>query len=609
MKDINKQQKIQKVAIYIRVSTEEQVEKFGRDLQESAIRALIQSRRDLDNKLVFAGKEYIYVEEGVSGTKNIDERPEFARLKEDIISSPPDNKPFDIVAVYKIDRFARKLKILLDVIEFFEENNIKFLSVNESIDTSTPFGKAMLGIIGVIAELEIETTKERTRGGREEAAKKGVILGNASMFGYKKDKDKKAKIFKPEAKIVKLIFDLFLKDKLTLGLIAKKLKLMQILSPEVSALHYEKRKGKSKKMNKPHHWTPTAIRRILSSEIYIGNYYYNKSKDYKNLPKEQWKLSPHPIPQIIDNISFEKVQRMLKQIKHERPITRSNHIYLLSGLLVCDACYDPERDLTNGMRHWVGTRKKMRNGKYTYTYNCGRKNKSKYDANALCLTIPLPAEEIEKYIINFTKKLLKNPLATFEYQNKLKSTQKGIEHLKMQEKQYIKLYEGIPGRKSNLREQHKHGYIDMPKLKEEMDIANLELKKYEEKIKDTRKSISENTLSKDYSESLELFSNKYKLALNNIYKNRNEIYQILHTLIEEIVVYSRPRNKKDTIAGIYREKQEIPHRLHIKLKLPQEIVQELSVRGEKTSLVGVVGLEPTTSSSQTTRASQLRHTP
>lgn len=137
-----KTQEEQRVAIYIRVSTEEQAEKFGRELQETAIKALIQSRSNLDKKLVFAGEKYVYIDDGISGTIETSERPAFAKLQEDIVNSIEGNRPFDVVAVYKIDRFARRLKILLDVIDFFDEFDIKFLSVNESIDTSTQIGRA-----------------------------------------------------------------------------------------------------------------------------------------------------------------------------------------------------------------------------------------------------------------------------------------------------------------------------------------------------------------------------------------------------------------------------------------------------------------------------------
>ena len=72
------------------------------------------------------------------------------------------NRPFDAVIVYRIDRFARNLRVLLSVIDELSAYGVDFISANESIDTSTPFGKAMLGIIGVFAELERNSIQERT---------------------------------------------------------------------------------------------------------------------------------------------------------------------------------------------------------------------------------------------------------------------------------------------------------------------------------------------------------------------------------------------------------------------------------------------------------------
>jgi|GEM_PF-7067867 len=150
-----------RVAVYLRVSTEEQADKYGLDAQRASIEGMIKSKgklKDGRDRMVLAGKNYEYVDDGISGTTKMEARPEFARLKEDIMNSP-DNRPFDMVAVYRIDRFARKLRILMDILNFFEEKDIEFISATESIDTSTPFGRAMLGIMGVIAELELETIK------------------------------------------------------------------------------------------------------------------------------------------------------------------------------------------------------------------------------------------------------------------------------------------------------------------------------------------------------------------------------------------------------------------------------------------------------------------
>ena len=179
----------QRVALYLRVSTDDQVDKYGLDAQRTAIEALIKSKGQFEDgrdKMMLAGKAYEYIDDGISGTTKMDERPEFTRLKEDVLNAPRGQKPFDLIAVYRIDRFARKLKILMDILNFFEEYDIEFLSANESIDTSTPFGRAMLGIMGVIAELELETIKERTQKGREEANLKGVFMGSHPPYGYTK---------------------------------------------------------------------------------------------------------------------------------------------------------------------------------------------------------------------------------------------------------------------------------------------------------------------------------------------------------------------------------------------------------------------------------------
>src|SRR3989344_4066280 len=137
-----------KVALYLRVSTDDQADKYGLNSQREAIESLVKSKGQLKDgrpKMVLAGKAYEYIDDGISGTIEIDRRPEFIRLKEDVLNGIERGvKPFDVVAVYKIDRFARKLSILLSVLGFFKKTGIEFISASESIDTSTPFGRAML---------------------------------------------------------------------------------------------------------------------------------------------------------------------------------------------------------------------------------------------------------------------------------------------------------------------------------------------------------------------------------------------------------------------------------------------------------------------------------
>src|SRR3989344_2714232 len=188
--DGNKDEITRRLAYYIRVSTDDQADKFGIPAQKEAVEAILRTKgklRDGQPAMVFAGNNHVYIDDGISGTSKLDERPGFAKLKEDYMLAPKGHKPFDTVAVFKIDRFARKLRILMDVLDFFEENGIEFISATESIDTSTPFGRAMLSIMGVIAELERENILQRTHLGRDQANQLGVAMGANARYGYQKD--------------------------------------------------------------------------------------------------------------------------------------------------------------------------------------------------------------------------------------------------------------------------------------------------------------------------------------------------------------------------------------------------------------------------------------
>ncbi len=582
------------MAIYIRVSTEDQLDGYGPETQKQSVLNLIKAKEGLVEPLVFAGEKHIYFDEGVSGTIALDERPQFVRLKEAIYYSSKENRPFDVVAVYRIDRFARKLTVLLEVIDFFEENEIEFLSVTENIDTSSPFGRAILSIIGVIAELELNSIKQRTQDGRIQAIQVGVYMGNAPIYGYKKTLEKKLETFEVEAKNVELIFDLFVNQKYSVGEIALYLQEHSIMSPEVSAIHHGKRKGIVKKQNSQFHWSHESVRRILKNEIYTGNYYYKKTKNRKTIPKKDWKLSPFLFPIIIDSLTYGKAQELFDQPKHIRKETRRReHPYLLSGLLKCDYCRDFRKE-SGSHQHWVGAPKKIKSsGKYTHYYSCGRKNRKKYEKP--CTVLPLPAKEIEDYVMNYCLDLLNSPVSVFQHQQKLKSEKISLKYIQKRIKNLNGLLTALPKRKNHLLEQHEHGHLNSKALDEKFEELKKSEIRYKEELIQAQKQISENTLSENYIKTLELFDKKYRKTLSDIKKDPDEVYRILHLLVEEIIVYSRPLTKEDVIAGRKSKDQQIPARLHIKLKLPQEILNE--VAREKNPSIPKASLDGDASSS------------
>ena len=111
-----------------------------------------------------------YVDEGISGSK--DRRPELDRMMSDA-----RKRKIDAVLVARFDRFARSTRHLVLALEEFQSLGVHFISLSESIDTSTPIGKMVFTIIGAVAELERSLIRERVVMGLERARKQGKRLG------------------------------------------------------------------------------------------------------------------------------------------------------------------------------------------------------------------------------------------------------------------------------------------------------------------------------------------------------------------------------------------------------------------------------------------------
>ena len=149
-----------RVAIYARVSTTN----HGQDvtLQTRELQQFAEARgwRLVDS----------YLDLGISGSK--DKRPELDRLMADA-----HRRKFDVVIVWKCDRFARSVSHLLRALETFNALGISFVSLSEQMDTTTPTGKMVFTVLGAVAELERSLIAERVRAGLRNARAKGKTLG------------------------------------------------------------------------------------------------------------------------------------------------------------------------------------------------------------------------------------------------------------------------------------------------------------------------------------------------------------------------------------------------------------------------------------------------
>jgi DNA invertase Pin-like site-specific DNA recombinase len=149
-----------RVAIYARVSTTNHGQDVG--LQTRELRQFAEARG-----WTVAGE---YIDAGVSGAK--DSRPELNRLMADA-----HKRRFDVVCVWRFDRFARSVSHLLRALETFKALGIDFVSFSEQMDTSTPAGKMVFTVLGAVAELEHSLIVERVRAGLRNARAKGKRLG------------------------------------------------------------------------------------------------------------------------------------------------------------------------------------------------------------------------------------------------------------------------------------------------------------------------------------------------------------------------------------------------------------------------------------------------
>lgn len=253
-----------KAALYTRVSTEDQAkEGFSLDAQLEKLNAYCKAR-DWD----VAGT---YVDDGYSGRNT--RRPAYAQLLEEMDS-------WDTLLVIKMDRIHRNSKNFMIMMEKLKERDKEFVSMTESLDTSTAMGRFVMDIIQRIAQLESEQIGERVYDGMEQKARtNGGTLGFNIPYGYDYE-DGNLSVNKTEKDTVEKIFDLYL-DGLSMSRIANYLNANQVPT----------------KRNRS--WGAQTISRILKNPLYCGTFHWG---EYEH---------PNTFPKIIDEDKFNKVKNMI----------------------------------------------------------------------------------------------------------------------------------------------------------------------------------------------------------------------------------------------------------------------------------------------------------
>ena len=287
-----------RVFIYVRVSTQEQAEEgYSLGEQEERLKKYSEAMGWTVMK--------VYNDGGYSGGNM--ERPALMQMIADIQSNGTD-----IVLVDKLDRLSRsQFDTLYLIKKVFNENNVAFVSRAEAFDTSTPFGRAMVGILAVFAELERERIKERMSDGQRGRIKEGLFKGgHAVSFGY--DYDPEQGILVPneyEAMIVKEIFEMII-NRTPFRTISNILNEKGYLT-----------KNKCK-------WLGQTIRQMATNQTYIGMQQY------------RGEYVPAKHEPLISLEDWNKVQKIMDERSITNEIFKQGRHYTapLSGLCYCGKC-------------------------------------------------------------------------------------------------------------------------------------------------------------------------------------------------------------------------------------------------------------------------------
>ncbi|WP_051475664.1 recombinase family protein [Bacillus sp. J37] len=394
---------IKKVAIYARVSTEEQAS------EGYSISAQLQTLRQYANLYGWEISNE-YVDEGISG-KSIKGRPAMQRLVADI-----DKGKFQAVLVWKISRLSRNMLDTLVLLDQFEENDVKFISYSENFDTGSPIGRLVVQLMASIAEMERNTLSENVKLGMTQRAKEGSWNGGL-VFGYD-SVEKELLINQKEAAIVTLIFKKYSEGK---GLKA--------IANSLNKAGYKTKHDRYFSIN--------GIATILDNPVYIGKIRWLQVENWDKRRRK----GKNPTPIIVDGKhepiianelwSVVQARRQSKSFKQRQ----SNEPFLLSSILRCPDC-------GQGMVPSITTSTRKDGSKHKHRYyvcsNFHNKGSSACKANSI------RAYEAEESVINRLEDFLSDSklyINTIESLNKqtVQSTIQNQHELEKFEQQLIKV--------------------------------------------------------------------------------------------------------------------------------------------------------------------------
>lgn len=501
------------VAIYCRVSSDDQAD-----------------RGTIENQKIFAEK-YIdlhqlavydwYMDDGVTGTLPLQERPAGKRLLRDAKAGK-----FDLVLFYKIDRLGRSVRVILNSVYDLQELDVGIRSMTEAFDTTTPAGRFALTAFAGIAELERDNILARMRQGTLRHVEKGKWAGGPVPYGYRLADGYLAVADEPikgytlsEADVIRIIFHKIVEEKTSTEKIADYLNSLRIPTKYTILERKVKTSG---------HWYPSRVLTIAHNTVYYGVHTFGALSRHRHPVKVK-----QDVPPIISREIWDAAQRQLTANVLMSP-RNSKRQYLLRGLIKCGLCGST----------YVGTASKNYGGGKTAYYVCNGRARYTPDKSGGCVGKTIRCDWIDDMVWNDCLKYIREPgriLAAAQTTKKpekmdvkeelalLKST---LDKLTSDRASVISLYRRQIISENDLADQ-------LQQISQEQEDITAQIKEKEEAADQEVDTAAE---LKSYVAMLEQFQEQ--LTASPSYENRREI---ILALLDSIVVHTDFDNGKRDI--------------------------------------------------------------
>ena len=496
-----------RIAIYCRVSTIEQAEEgYSIDEQERLL-------TEWCSKMDYIVTKY-YSDRGISG-KDIKHRPALKELLKDA-----EEKKFDMVISWKINRISRRLSDVLKIVDIFEKNNITFKSYSEPFETDTPAGKMQFQMMALIGEFERGTIAQNVKMGMCAKARAGEWCGGR-VLGYdlvpiddiQTGKRRKTKLIinEKEAEVVRIIFNEYANGK---G--------YKAITNKINKLGYKTKKGNN--------FSVGSIKDILTNPVYIGKVRYNVRQNWSE--KRRRNINANPIitdgihDSIIEESLWDKVQAVLES-KKGKPARIYDGKFPLTGILKCPKCGAGMVIMRTTNKLKDGTKRRL-----TY-YACGNwKNKG----TAVCNSNAIRCDKANEYVFNKISELLSNDkMIKSIVTNINKERSNRVSPAKKELARIEKELQKLDGKKKKIFE----AYEDEIITKEEFQSRNVELNNRIKILHEEKQPLLV-TLSDDISEEIPYeFIKSILESFGKILNENVEVEQqkkLLHMIISEITI-------------------------------------------------------------------------